>query len=119
VRYDAGLALGEATEWDTLAHPAILAIVPMGPSGASSFRGYRYVNDPRSTADYFSFLSGGINTAVPTAPSDIREMMGLAPVTIAVGQSTVAYFALVGGANRTAFEANVAAARAKVAALGF
>lgn len=133
VRYDAELGLGEATEWDTLAYPAIMAIVPMGPSGAFSFVGWKNANfidqtgvDPHTgsgrtlsdytTGSYFPLLAGGINLAVPQQPRDIREMMGLAPLTIPAGQSTVAYFALVGGANRTQFEANVAAARAMAGA---
>lgn len=125
VRYDPGLALGEATEWDTLAYPAIFAIVPAGPSGPFSFDGYRNGADPGAPTDftaagpYFSLLAGGINFAVPASQNDIREMMGLTPLTISAGQSTVAYFALVGGADRTAFETNVAAARAKAATLGY
>lgn len=125
VRYDAGLGLGEATEFDTLTYPAILAIVPMGLSGPFSFTGWPNGADPHTGNDfttaaaYFPLLAGGVNPAVPQFPTDIREMMGLAPVTLGAGQTTVAYFALVGGANRTAFEANVAAARAKAAALGF
>lgn len=125
VRYDGGLGLGEATEFDTLTYPAILAIVPMGPSGTYSFHGWPNGMDPHSGTNYdvpgpyFPFLAGGIDLAMPQWPSDIREMMGLAPVTLAAGRSTVAFFALVGGANRAAFEANVAAARAMAAALGF
>jgi hypothetical protein len=120
VRYDAGLGLGEVTEFDTLAYPGILAFVPVGPSGPFSFRGYGPIfTGPTATGDFFSLLSGGINLAVPPVPRDIAEMMGLAPLTLAPGQSSVAYFGLVGGADRTAFEANVTAARAKAAALGF
>jgi hypothetical protein len=120
VRYDAGLGLGEVTEFDALAYPGILAFVPVGPSGPFSFNGYGGPgSDPPTIAGFFSLLSGGINLTVPANPRDIREMMGLAPVTIPPGQSTVAYFGIVGGANRTAFEANVTAAQAKAAALGF
>jgi hypothetical protein len=119
VRYDVGLGLGEITEFDTLTYPGILAFVPVGPSGPFSFAAYRFGTDPVTPADFFAFLSDGINPTVPAVPRDIREGMGLAPVTIAPGQSTVAYFGIVGGGNRPAFEANVAAARARAAALGF
>src|SRR5437899_5929058 len=93
----------------------------MGRSGPFSFVGWRNGPgpNPATLAGYFSFLAGGVNLSVPVEPRDIREMMGLAPITLAPGQSTVAYFAIVGGADRAAFEFNVAAARAKAAALGF
>jgi len=121
VRYDQGLGLGEATESDTLSFPQILAIVPVGPSGPFSFVGWQNgpgINPP-TLGGYFDFLAGGVNLSVPVEPTDIREMMGLAPLTLAPGQTTVAYFAIVGGANRAAFELNVAAARDKAARLGF
>lgn len=120
IRYDAALGLGEATEWDTLAYPAMVGIVPVGPSGTFAFHGFcNGCHKALTTTDYFAFLSGGINLRVPGGPSDVREMMGLAPLTISAGHSTVAYFALVGGADRQAFEANVAAAEVKAAALGY
>jgi len=121
VRYDATLGLGEATEFDTLSYPQIFGIVPLGPSGPSSFVGWQGGPDPNpaTLAGYFAFLAGGLNLAVPTDPVDIREMMGLGRLTLAPGQRTVAYFAIVGGATRGAFQRNVAAARAKASELGF
>ncbi len=120
VRYDNGLGLGEATESDTISFPQILGIVPMGPSGSFSFVGWENAGlNPPTFGGYFDFLAGGVNLSLPIGPTDIREMMGLAPLTLAPGQTTVAYFAIVGGATRAAFESNVAAARAKAVRLGF
>ena len=119
VWYDGALELGEVTENDVSAYPAVFGIVPAGPSGGFSFRGWPNGSDPTSAGDYFGLLAGGVHLDVPTWPSDVRELMGLAPVTIPAGGSTVAYYALVGGATRAAFEANVAAARAKAADLGY
>lgn len=118
VHYNAHLGIGEVSEFDTLTYPAMLGIVPVGPSGVASFEGYRNAADRFTSMDYFGFLSGGINAAA-TADADIREEMGLGAVDLLPMQSTVAYFALVGGANRADFEANVAAARAKALQLGF
>ena len=118
LQYNARLGIGEATESDTLDYPTIVGIVPVGPTGIGSFAGYIGRTDTLTAADYFRLLSGGINTAT-TGPADIRELMGLGAVTLLPKHSTVAYFAIVGGANRAEWEANVAAARAKAAQLGF
>lgn len=118
LQYDARLGLGEASESDTLDFPAILGVVPVGPSGLGSFAGYLGGTDRLTPADYFGLLSGGINAGT-TGPGDIREEIGLAPVTLLPKHSTVVYFAIVGGADRAQWEANVAAARAKANQLGF
>jgi len=120
VRHNDRLGIGEVTESDTLTFPAILGIVPIGPSGIGSFAGYVNVpGQPTVDTDFFALLTGGINLSTPTVPNDVREEMGLAAVTLLPKHSTVAYFAIVGGANRAEWEANVAAARAKAAQLGF
>ncbi|HKV71627.1 MAG TPA: hypothetical protein VJN62_10285 [Gemmatimonadales bacterium] len=120
VRYNARLGIGEVSESDTLTFPAILGVVPVGPSGIGSFAGYANVGvQPTIDADFFGLLTGGINLSTPVDPNDVREEMGLGAVTLLPNHSTVAYFAIVGGANRAEWEANVAAARAKAAQLGF
>lgn len=118
LQYNARLGVGEATESDTLDYPAIVGIVPVGPSGIGSFAGYTGRTDTLTTVGYFGLLSGGINARI-AGPADIMEEIGLAPVSLLPKHSTVAYFAIVGGANRAQWEANVAAARAKANQLGF
>jgi hypothetical protein len=117
VRYNATLGIGEVVEQDTVTHQQIMAIVPVAASGGTSFRGWLNGQDPTHDG-FFGFLTGGV---VPgfTGPSDVREMMGRGPVSIAAGGHVTVYFAIVGGDNRTAFNANVAAARAAAVVLGF
>lgn len=101
VRYNSTLGIGEVVEQDTVAHQQIMAIVPVAASGGTSFKGWFNGQDPTHDG-FLGFLTGGV---VPgfTGPSDVREMMGRGPVSIAAGGHVTVYFAIVGGDNRTAF----------------
>jgi len=122
VTFNSSLGVGEVTESAMATYPQVLGLVPIGAAGNISFRGWAGAtgngDDIVSTrAGYFSLLSGGINTTAATG--DVRELMGLGPLTIQPGQSVVIYIAIVGGENESAFSNNVAAARRMAATLGF
>jgi hypothetical protein len=121
ISFNSALGIGEATEFDAVTYPQVVGLVPMATSGAISFRGWAQgAGDAMVTtrSGYFAFLSGGINNS-STGPADIRELMGLGPLTIQPGQSVVVYIAIVGGENQAAFSNNVAHARQMAATLGF
>ena len=126
----AGLLLGAAAsafahhafaaEFDAVTYPQVVGLVPIAPSGGISFRGWAGGpgDDIVSTrSGYFALLSGGINNS-SAGPADIRELMGVGPLTIQPGQSMTVYVAIVGGESQSAFSDNVAAARRMAAAIG-
>jgi hypothetical protein len=118
VRWDSALGVGEATESDTITYPQILAMVPSAASGAPSFRGWTIGSDPAAGSDFFADLSGGVDSTTIRL-ADVRDLAGVGPLTIPAGGHVVVYFALVGGDDRAAFQANLTAARTKIAALGY
>jgi len=73
--------------------------------------------DPRTPAEYFALLSGGIRQTV-VGPWDIRSILSFGPTTIPPGESRTFTFALVGGLDQTEFILSHASARAKVSELG-
>jgi len=122
VSFNQALRVGEVSESAVTTYPQVLGLVPIGAAGGAAFRGWAGAtgtgDDIVSTrAGYFSLLSGGINTL--SATGDVRELMGLGPLTVQPGQSIVVYVAIVGGENESAFSNNVAAARSLAATLGF
>src|SRR5438309_404541 len=120
IGFDPTLNVGVATPANT-AFPQSFGIVPVAQSAAPSFRGWTNgAGDAPlvSRSGYFDFLSGGI-VASQQGPADIRELMGLGPVTLGANQSYVVYFAVVGGGDPTGFSNNVSAARSMAARLGF
>ena len=70
--------------------------------------------DPRTVGAYFNAINAGIATNT-TGPQDIRDIIGVAPVTIAPGPSTSITFAMVGGTTAAQYAANVGRARAAAA----
>ncbi len=123
IRYDATLGVGEATGADTVNYPRVFGIVPVAGNGAMNFHGWQSgtgtLGDPATDADIFGAMSGGIDTSVPTAPADIRELMGVGPVTIPAGGRYVVYFGVVGADDYPQFSQAVAAVRARAQSLGF
>lgn len=73
--------------------------------------------DPRSTAEAFDFLSGGIVNPAPFGPADIRHTLSDGPVTVGGGEGEVFAFVLAGGDDAADLTANIAAARARYVAL--
>ena len=67
--------------------------------------------DPRTTAEQFAFLSGGILPG-PVGPSDVRQTLSQGPLSIPAGGCLSVNFALLGGVNQADLEFNVDAARA-------
>jgi dipeptidyl aminopeptidase/acylaminoacyl peptidase len=102
----------------TVSHGHILLSDPV-----TSYRGFCSAgggcpnSDPATLAGWFDFLSGGIVGLGPIGPSDSRELLTTAPVDIPAGGSRVLFTALVGGDDPADLSVNVAAARAKFAAL--
>ena len=124
--YNAGLSASEVTEANVAAFPQVIGIVPIA-SGGTPLNDTPFQNpggappgvptDPPTRAGYFPLLSSGLVFTSPFGPADIRQAVGFGPFSIPAGGSQVVWFALVGGDDSNAFAANVAAARAKVAAL--
>ena len=89
----------------------------------TSYRGFCFLVsgcpfvEPVILAGWFNFLSGGIVGPGPLGPSDTRELLTTGPLVIPAGGSRVLFTALLGGDNVADLSANVAAARAKFAAL--
>ncbi len=73
--------------------------------------------DPRTTAEAFDFLSGGIVNPAPFGPADIRHTLSHGPVIVGGGEAEVFAFVLAGGDDAADLTANVAAARARYVAL--
>jgi hypothetical protein len=73
--------------------------------------------DPRTPADFYALLSGGIRAPV-VGPGDIRSALSFGPVSIPPGEARSFTFALVGGLNQTEYMLSYNMARAKVVALG-
>jgi hypothetical protein len=122
--FDGTLTVTEA--YQSTGDPNRIGIVPISNADAAlNYIGYINAGsqprlgpiDPPSRAGYFPFLSHGILNPSPLGPSDIRQAIGFGPFSIPAGGSRSVWFALVGGDNSDFFAANVAAARAKVAAL--
>jgi hypothetical protein len=103
----------------TVSHGHILlSHTVTGYRGFCSPRFYVCPNpDPRLLPEWFNFLSGGIVGPGPLGPSDIRELLTTGPVDIPAGGSVVLFTALLGGDDVADLNVNVAAARAKFAAL--
>lgn len=123
VRYDSTLGVGEATGADTVNYPAVFGVVPVAAGGAMNFKGWANgtgtLGDPQTDADIFAYLSAGIDTTVPSTATDIRELMGVGPVTIPPRGRFVVYFGVLGADNQAAFNQAVPALRAKAQSLGF
>lgn len=121
LRYYPGLAVGEAEESDTLTYPARFAVVPVEASGTPTYSGWvngSGTTDPSTRGGYFARLAGGTLTST-LGPTDIRQLSGAGPLAVPAGGRVVVYFALVGGADPTAFAASRAAAEALASSLGF
>jgi hypothetical protein len=120
IGFNPTLNVGVATPANPLFSQSF-GVVPIAQSGAPSFRGWTAgAGDAPlvSRSGYFDFLSGGI-VASQQGPADIRELMGVGPLTIQPGQAMVVYLAVVGGGSQSEFSSNVAQARSKAAGLGF
>ncbi|HKR54740.1 MAG TPA: Ig-like domain-containing protein [Gemmatimonadales bacterium] len=110
LRWNGASALYEAVETDTITHPQIMGVAPMVLDGGVAVHGWVNGQDP-VRGGLFQFLAGPPDTAA-VGPNDIRELMGRGPVSIAPGGRYRIVFAMVGGLNRAAYDANLAAAQA-------
>lgn len=97
---------------DPVAHGHVLLSHPVG-----SYRSWTQGGDPVNLAGYYTFLSGGIVGADPFGPTDVRQLLTTGPVDIPAGGSLAVFTALVGGDDTADLSTNIAAARAKYAAL--
>lgn len=114
VRWNSALGIEEAVESDTAAHPQIMGIVPLAATGGVTAHAWTNGQDPVH-GGLFAFLTARDTTVV--GPNDIRGLMGRGSVTIPAGGKYVVVFALVGGSNRAAFNANVTSAQTAAAGL--
>ncbi len=73
--------------------------------------------DPRTTAEGFEFLSGGIVNPGPFGPGDIRHALSHGPVTIRGGEAEVFAFTLAAGDDPADLANNIVAARTRYRAL--
>lgn len=64
-----------------------------------------------SRQDYFDVLASGVVAQPSVTAHDVRQVIGIAPVTIPAGGSRSFWYALVGGADSEQFERNAKAAR--------
>ncbi|HKI94628.1 MAG TPA: Ig-like domain-containing protein, partial [Gemmatimonadales bacterium] len=123
VTYDATSGVGEATAEDTTKYPPVFGVVPVAASGAMNFKGWENgtgtLGDPQTDVDIFSYLSAGIDTTVPGAATDIRELMGVGPVTIPAGGRYVVYFGVLGAGDQTRFDQFVTMIRIAAQGKGF
>ena len=111
----------EAVEGTTREFPQVIGIVPIGEAETPlNYAAYVNGQDPPNSAAYFPLLSAGLpEVSVALGPADIRQVIGFGPFSIPAGGSRVVWFALVGGDDGAAFEANEQAARDKVASGDF
>lgn len=116
-RYDTLASAGVVSETDTVRYPGVVGLAAIG-TGTLNFRSWTNNGTIHTVGDYFSFASGGIVDTL-SHPTDVRELVGLGPLQVDPGSRVVVYFALVGGGTHDAFRANLSAARAKAAAIGF
>jgi hypothetical protein len=117
------LSVAEVAENDQETHPQVIGIVPITSmeTGLNYFawRNGGSPSDPTTREAWFEFLSlSASGVTVSEGPADVRFVTGVGPFSIDAEATQVVWFALVGGNNRAAFDANVAAARAKVQAGG-
>jgi hypothetical protein len=117
------LSVAEVAENDQETHPQVIGIVPI-TSMETGLNYFAWVNggrpsDPTTSAGWFDFLSTSASgVTVSVGPADVRFLTGVGPFSIPAKATRVVWFALVGGDDRNTFDANVAAARAKVQAGG-
>lgn len=81
-----------------------------------SYRGPPAGQVPERT-EYHDLLSAGIVNPGPSQAQDVRQVLGLAPVTLGAGETWSFWYILAAGADRAGFEAALAAARAKIAVI--
>ena len=115
-QWNPALQAMEVMEGDSIAHPQMVGLIAAGaPLVAYSV----HRNPAHITRDgWFEYLSGQNGSHAKEGPTDVRTLMGMGPIALQSGESRVVWFALVGGDNRAHFQANVAAARARMQATG-
>ena len=108
----------EAVEPDTSAHPEIMAVVPIAVSGTRTHHAWANGSDPAQRGDFYSYLTD-TSPGTSLGPTDVRGLSGIGTFAVPAHGHTTVYFAIVGGDNRSDFNAAVAKAQAKAAALGY
>jgi hypothetical protein len=115
-QWNPALQAMEVLEADSVAFPRMVGLIAAGaPLVAHSI----HRNPAHITrSGWFEYLSGQNGSHAKEGPTDVRTLIGMGPISLQPGQSRVVWFALVGGDNRAHFQANVAAARARIQATG-
>jgi hypothetical protein len=117
VLFDSAFLIAQAFE--PLGYPRVgLQANSDAPVNYAGFQnGIGPLGDPRTPAEFFALLSGGIRPA-QVGPWDIRSLLSFGPTSIPPGGARTFTFALVGGIDQTEYMLSHTSARAKAAALG-